>query len=195
MALTAHITSSVGWLGAVAGFLALAIAGLTARDVDTARAIDLAMESTGWFVLVPFAISLVTGPVPPLGTSLGCFRHYWVVVNLVITVFATVILLLYMQMLGHLADVAADGGAARSDVSDLRDPSPLLHPAAALVLLPTATTFAVHRPPRDEALRLAQAAGAAGRTPRVGPPWGSTARPSGRDRVSRPRASSLARPL
>jgi hypothetical protein len=29
--LTAHVTSSVGWLGAVAGFLALAVAGLTAR--------------------------------------------------------------------------------------------------------------------------------------------------------------------
>jgi hypothetical protein len=28
-ALTAHVTSSVGWLGAVAAFLALAVAGLT----------------------------------------------------------------------------------------------------------------------------------------------------------------------
>jgi hypothetical protein len=32
LALTAHIVSSVGWLGAVAGFLALAIAGLTSQD-------------------------------------------------------------------------------------------------------------------------------------------------------------------
>jgi hypothetical protein len=30
-ALTAHITSSVGWLGSVIGFLALAIAGLTSQ--------------------------------------------------------------------------------------------------------------------------------------------------------------------
>ena len=30
--LTAHITFAVGWLGAVAGFLALAIAGLTSQD-------------------------------------------------------------------------------------------------------------------------------------------------------------------
>ncbi len=28
---TAHVTSSVGWLGAVAGFLALAAAGLTSQ--------------------------------------------------------------------------------------------------------------------------------------------------------------------
>ena len=29
LVLTAHIVSSVGWLGAVAGFLALSVAGLT----------------------------------------------------------------------------------------------------------------------------------------------------------------------
>ena len=33
-ALTAHITSSVSWLGAVAGFLALAVAGLTSQDAQ-----------------------------------------------------------------------------------------------------------------------------------------------------------------
>ncbi|MDQ3220976.1 MAG: hypothetical protein M3Q26_09590, partial [Acidobacteriota bacterium] len=43
-ALTAHITSSVGWLGAVVGFLALAIAGLTSDDAQTVRASYLAME-------------------------------------------------------------------------------------------------------------------------------------------------------
>lgn len=31
-ALTAHVTSSVGWLGAVATFLALAVVGLTSQD-------------------------------------------------------------------------------------------------------------------------------------------------------------------
>jgi hypothetical protein len=38
LALTAHIAASVGWLGAVAGFLALSIAGLTSQDVQTVRA-------------------------------------------------------------------------------------------------------------------------------------------------------------
>jgi hypothetical protein len=32
--LTAHITLSVGWFGAVAAFLALAIVGLTSREVS-----------------------------------------------------------------------------------------------------------------------------------------------------------------
>nr|MBA2531168.1 hypothetical protein [Nocardioidaceae bacterium] len=48
LALTAHITSSVGWLGAVACFLALAVAGLTSQDARTVRAAYIAMESTGW---------------------------------------------------------------------------------------------------------------------------------------------------
>jgi hypothetical protein len=37
-ALTAHVTSSVGLLGAVAGFLALAGAGLTSQDTQMERA-------------------------------------------------------------------------------------------------------------------------------------------------------------
>ncbi len=35
--LTTHVTFSVGWLGAVAGFLALAIAGLTSKDIQVVR--------------------------------------------------------------------------------------------------------------------------------------------------------------
>lgn len=35
-ALTAHITSSVGWLGAVVCFLALSIVGLASDDVQSA---------------------------------------------------------------------------------------------------------------------------------------------------------------
>jgi hypothetical protein len=45
-ALTAHVTSSVGWLGAVAGFLALAVAGLTSQDAQMVRAAYLAMDLT-----------------------------------------------------------------------------------------------------------------------------------------------------
>ena len=56
-ALTAHVTSSVGWLGAVAGFLALAVAGLTSQDAQMVRAAYLAMELTGWFVIVPLSLA------------------------------------------------------------------------------------------------------------------------------------------
>lgn len=35
--LTAHITTTVGWLGAVGVFLALAIVGLTSDDAEAVR--------------------------------------------------------------------------------------------------------------------------------------------------------------
>jgi hypothetical protein len=146
-ALTAHVSASVGWLGAVAVFLALAVAGLTSRDAQLVRAAYLAMEATGWFVLVPLALaSLLTGLVQSLGTTWGLFRHYWVLAKLLINVFATIVLLLYMQTLGSLADVAAETTVPSDDLGVLRSPSPVLHGGAALLLLLVATTLAVFKP-------------------------------------------------
>ncbi len=146
VALTAHITASVGWLGAVFGFLALSVVGLTSRDPQRARAAYLAMESTGWLVLVPLALaSLLTGLVQSLGTVWGLFRHYWVLVKFLITIVATVVLVLYMQTLSHLADVA-ETTPSSGELSGLRDPSPVLHAGAALLLLVVATVLAVHKP-------------------------------------------------
>jgi len=77
-ALTAHVTSSVGWLGAVASFLVLAIAGLIGDDDQMVRSVYLATDLTTWFVIVPLAFaSLLTGLVVALGTQWGLFRHYW----------------------------------------------------------------------------------------------------------------------
>jgi hypothetical protein len=146
-ALTAHVVSSVGWLGAVAGVLALAVAGLTSQDAQTVRAAYLAMELTGWFVLVPLGVaSLLTGLVQSLGTSWGLFRHYWVLAKLVINVFATIVLLLYMQTLGSLAGVAAETTLSNDDLGGLRSPSPVLHAGAALLLLLMAATLSVYKP-------------------------------------------------
>ena len=76
-ALTAHVASSVGWLGAVVVFLALAGVGLTSQDAQTVRGAYLVMEPAAWFVLVPLAFaSLLTGLVMSLGTTWGVFRHY-----------------------------------------------------------------------------------------------------------------------
>ena len=145
-ALTAHVASSVGWLGAVVSFLALAVAGLASQDAQTVRAAYLAMEVTGRFVLVPLSLaSLVTGLLQALGTPWGLVQHYWVLFKLLINVFATIVLLMYMQTLSHLAGVAAETGST-SDLSGLRSPSPVLHAGAALLLLLVATTLSVYKP-------------------------------------------------
>jgi hypothetical protein len=93
--LTAHVTSSVGWIGAVCVFLALAGIGLTSQSADTVRGAYLVMDRAAWLALVPFAIaSLISGVVVALTTPWGLFRHYWVVFKLLITAFATVVLMM-----------------------------------------------------------------------------------------------------
>jgi hypothetical protein len=143
-ALTAHVTSSVGWLGAVLVFLALAAIGQTSPDAQTVRGAYLLMEPTAWTVLVPLAFtSLLTGIIQALGTTWGLFRHYWVLFKLLITIVATTVLLTYMQTFAVMADVAADASA---DLGLIRNASPTLHAALALLLLLVALTLAVYKP-------------------------------------------------
>ena len=144
LALTTHVTSSVGWLGAVTAFVGLAAVGLTGQHPETVRGAYLVMEPAAWFVLVPLAIaSLLTGVVQGLGTTWGLFRHYWVVFKLLITIVATTVLLVYMETFRVMASVAADQTA---DLSAVRNPSPLLHAFAAMLLLVAATVLAVYKP-------------------------------------------------
>lgn len=144
LALTAHVAASVGWLGAVGCFLALAVVGLTSQDAQTVRGAYLVMEPAAWYVLVPLAFaSLLTGIVQSLGTAWGLLRHYWVLFKLLINLVATVVLLTYMETFALMAAVAADPGA---DLSVVRNPSPALHAVLALLLLVVATVLAVYKP-------------------------------------------------
>lgn len=141
---TAHVTSSAGWIGAVLVFLALAIIGLTSEDERTVRGAYLVMAPAAWFFLVPLAhASLLSGIALSLGTAWGLFRHYWIVVKLLITVFSTAILLIYMATFRQMASVAADPIV---DLEAVRNASPMVHAVLALALLLTATVLAVYKP-------------------------------------------------
>jgi hypothetical protein len=147
LALTVHVISSVGWLGAVVVFLAHAILGVTSQDLQVVRAVYLVMEPATWLVLVPLAFaSLLTGIVQSLGTTWGLFRHYWVVFKLLINVFATIVLLMYTQTLSYLAEVAAQTTLSSADLGLLRSPSVVIHSVLALLVLLVATTLAVYKP-------------------------------------------------
>jgi hypothetical protein len=142
LALTAHVTSSVGWLGAVAAFLVLAIVGLRSVDNDTARSLYPALELMGWYVIVPFsAASLVTGLIQSLGTQWGVFRHYWVVAKLLITVGASLLLLLHMQLVrsaSAAAGIGTLGGEPRMRL--------VADAGAAVVVLLIAVALSVYKP-------------------------------------------------
>jgi hypothetical protein len=141
---TTHVTSSVGWVGAVFVFLALAAIGLTSQDERTVRGAYLVMAPAAWFVLVPLAhTALFSGIALSLGTPWGLFRHYWVVFKLGITLFSTVILMIYMGTFQQMAGVAADPVV---ELALVRNPSPVVHAVLALALLLTATWLAVYKP-------------------------------------------------
>jgi hypothetical protein len=141
---TTHITSSVGWVGAAMSFLALAVIGVTSEDERTVRGVYLVMAPAAWFVLVPLAhASLLSGIALSLGTTWGLFRHYWVVLKLGMTVFATVILLIYMGTFRQMAGVAADPVL---DLAVVRNASPIVHAILALVLLLAAIVLGVYKP-------------------------------------------------
>jgi hypothetical protein len=145
-ALTAHVSASVGWVGAVAAFLALAIAGLTSQDAERVRAAYLAMEVTSRFVIVPLSFaSLGTGLVSSVGTKWGLFRHYWILVKLLLTIAATALLLVHTQTIRRVAHAAAEVTLSTSDLRRLRIQLAADAGAALLVLLVN-TTLGVYKP-------------------------------------------------
>lgn len=143
-ALTVHITASIGWVGSVAGFIALAVAVLTSDDDLTVRGALIAMELTASWVIVPLAFaSLLTGLVMSLGTKWGLLRHYWVVISFILTVLAVIVLLTQMEPIGYYARLAAD---PTSSIADLRGGGSLLHPVGGLVVLLVIQVLNMYKP-------------------------------------------------
>jgi hypothetical protein len=144
--LTSHITFSVGWVGAVGVFLALAISGVTSNNTQLARAAYLAMELSAWFVTVPLCFaSLLTGLVQSLGTKWGLFKHYWIIVKLFLTIAGTILLLLHMQPIQYLAGIAENSQFSNNEAFGLR--MRIIGDAGAgLLLLLTITTISVYKP-------------------------------------------------
>ena len=140
--LTLHVMSSVGWAGAVAVFVVLDIAVLASSDAQLGRVLWLAMQAAVWSLLVPLAFaSLLTGLVLAVGTVWGLFRHYWVLFKLVLTLIATVVLVLYAQTISTVAGIAQDPAMSGMDF-----PSALLHTGGGLVVLLLTTVLAIYKP-------------------------------------------------
>jgi hypothetical protein len=145
-ALTTHVTTSVGLVGSIAAFLALAVAGLTSQDAQVVRATYLAMELTARFVIVPLAFaSLLTGLIQSLGTPWGLFRHYWVLAKLLLTVFATVILLAKLELISYAAHLAAETILRRAELH-AAGLQLMVHAAGGLLVLLVPAVLSVYKP-------------------------------------------------
>ena len=148
LGLTAHIVASVGWLGAVAAFLALSLVGLENRDPMAVRAAYLAMQLIGGFVIVPLGLAtLVTGVIQSLGTEWGLVRYYWVLAKLVLTIGAVALLLLHqfteVAEAARRVSIAAAGLPPGADQLGLRLAATA---ALAVVALVAATVLSVFKP-------------------------------------------------
>jgi hypothetical protein len=146
LALVAHVVASVGFLGAVASFLALALVGLAGEDAEIARAAYRAMAAIAWAVIVPLCFAaLLTGLIQALGTAWGLVQHYWVVVKLLLTLVTTVVLLLQTAAIDAVAAAAADATWSSIDLRAARI-SLASHAAGGLLVLLLATILSVYKP-------------------------------------------------
>lgn len=173
-ALTAHVVFSVGWLGAVLAYMPLAIMGLTSTDAQTVRASYLSMESIAWFVIVPLCFAaLLTGLVQSLGTEWGLFRHYWVVLKFLLTVTATIILLLHMPTITRVSRMAAEMKLPIASFGEVQRQL-VIHATGGLLVLLAATVLSIYKPwgltPYGRR-RLSQAATASVSTSATSIPW------------------------
>lgn len=145
VALTAHLTFSIGWLGAVAAFLAPAVAAAVSQDVQIVRAASVSMASIISYVIVPLAFgSLLTGLVSALGTPWGLFRHYWVLAKLLLTLIATIVLLVQLEPINDLARMAADPTSSVADFRETR--RALLHAGGGVLVLLAIQVLGVYKP-------------------------------------------------
>lgn len=143
VALAVHLTVSVGWAGAVVAYLVLGVTAVKASDDATVRAAWVGMEVTGWFAIVPLAVAaLLTGITMALGTPWGLFRHYWVVISLVLTGIAVLVLVVHMPDVSTAAEVAR-----RSSGEELAAlGGDLLHPSLGLLVLLVVQVLNVVKP-------------------------------------------------
>lgn len=144
--LTTHVAFSIGWLGAVAVFLALAITGLNSDNLLLARACLLAMKISAWFVIVPFCLTaLATGIIQAAWTKWGLFRYYWIVVKLFLTLGSTLLLLLHLQPINDLANAASQPTFSNTEHSS-HIINLIAKAGAAILVLFFITTISIYKP-------------------------------------------------
>lgn len=144
--LSIHVTGSVGLIGAIAAFLALAAVGLASHDVQLIRGAYPAMELIARFVIVPLAATaLLSGLVQSLGTPWGLFRHYWILAKLLLTTFAIVVLLVKMALIGYAARLSEQTILPRDDLH-AAGLQLVVHAAGGLLVLLLPAVLSIYKP-------------------------------------------------
>jgi hypothetical protein len=145
IALASHLAASVGWVGAVAGYLALDVTVSTSQDPQLVRAAWIAMGLMVAWAIVPLAIgALLTGLVMSLGTRWGLFRHWWVLISFLLTVVSFLVLLSETRVISASAAIAA--APTTPDTELLALPGTLAHSIGGMVVLLVIQVLNVYKP-------------------------------------------------
>jgi hypothetical protein len=145
LALAVHLAVSVGWVGAVAAYLSLDLVAATSDDPAFLRAAYIGMGTIAGSVIVPLAmVTVLTGLLLSLGTTWGLIRHWWVTISLVLTVIATVVLVIEAGVIGAYAAIAADPATTTSELRSLGNT--LVHSIGGGVVLLTVLVLNVYKP-------------------------------------------------
>jgi hypothetical protein len=143
--LALHIGVSVGWLGAVLAYLPLDVATAASNDAQTLRTAYFGMELIARWVILPLSLAaLATGIWIGLTTPWGLFRHYWVLISLILTTLAVVVLLVEMRTIGELATIAKDASTSEEALRAL--PSTLPHSVGGVVVLAGVMALNIYKP-------------------------------------------------
>jgi len=146
LVLTAHIIFSVGWLGAVLVYVALAIAGLASSDSRMVSVIYPSLELAGWYIIVPCSLAaLLSGLIQSLGTPWGLFRYYWVLVKFLLTFVASIILVNHMPVVSEMARMVTKGTLSGPSFERLQIQL-LVHAGGGLLILIFTTVLSVYKP-------------------------------------------------
>ncbi|BCJ73516.1 hypothetical protein CS0771_30600 [Catellatospora sp. IY07-71] len=140
--LTAHVVTSVGWLGVAYALLVMALSAQAADDAGTRAATYSLMLSFDTAAMLPLGLAaLVTGVILGLGTHWGVLRHWWVAVKLVLNVAVLVVPMLTR----HPALVDAVD-TARAGLLTAPDGRVLDGSIASVIVLTAATVLSVYKP-------------------------------------------------
>ena len=91
----------------------------------------------------PLALGSISGIAQPLGTSWGLLRHWWVVAKLVLSLVATAVLLLHLQVADR---AAADALLPLGDAGAPVRTQLLIDAAGGLGVLLLITALSVYKP-------------------------------------------------
>lgn len=143
--LVLHVSTSVSLMGAVAGFLVLAIVGLVNSDPTVGRSVYPAMNLLTRILILPLVlVSLGVGVVQSLVTPWGLFRHWWIVAKLAINFIVLAVLLVQMRGIRLVAEAAASGGSL-DGLFGVRA-SFIFHASGGLVALLVPLVLSIYKP-------------------------------------------------